>query len=338
MVKKITALTDEQAARFAEWRQKWIDIGLSTEPADFARAEAAALRIYDMCKLARPFVVLRVGSPFAATLAGAMAWKILRGLFADKVASQVASQVRSRVWSQVWSQVESQVESQVASQVASLNFKEASEGFSNYRGAQFWASWGAYISFFKDVMGWENEMLFAFKDDEELMMSCGWGWWHENVLVISDRPRVLRRDAEGRLHGENGPSIAYPDGWSLHHWHGTAVPSEWIENRSSLTPQIALSWENVEQRRAACEMLGWNNILSALDAKIIDADADQEIGTLVEVSLPDAGREKFLRVRCGTGREFALPVPPEMNTALQANAWTYGFDDYKKFFKPEIRT
>ncbi len=99
-----------------------------------------------------------------------------------------------------------------------------------------------------------------------------------------------------------------------------------------------MTWQNIEQRRAACEILGWNAILSALDAKTIDRDGDPQIGELVEVSIPDIGRERFLRVRCGTGREFALPVPPDMKTALQANAWTFGFDDFRQFLKPEIRT
>ncbi len=314
MPKKITAITPEQSARFAEWSKQWIEIGLSTEPADFDRATAAALEAYRICNLKKPIVVLRMGSPFAATVGGAMAWAMLREFFG------------SQVWSQVWSQV------------GSLNLNFISEGVNNDRGAQFWASWAAYVSFFRDVLGWQNETLSAFKIDEDLARSCGWVWWHENVLAISDRPRALNRDAEGRLHCETGPSIAYPDGWALYHWHGTAVPKEWIENRASLTPQAALTWQNIEQRRAACEILGWNAILSALDAKTIDRDGDPQIGELVEVSIPDIGRERFLRVRCGTGREFALPVPPDMKTALQANAWTFGFDDFRQFLKPEIRT
>ena len=73
-------------------------------------------------------------------------------------------------------------------------------------------------------------------------------------------------------------------------------------------------------------MVGWDNILEQLDAKIIDEDDDPMIGTLVEVHLPDMDPERFLRVKCGTGRRFALPVPPDMETALQANAWGYDVD------------
>ena len=45
-MKKITKITPEQASRFGEWAERWIKIGLSTEPADFDRATAAALRAY----------------------------------------------------------------------------------------------------------------------------------------------------------------------------------------------------------------------------------------------------------------------------------------------------
>ena len=100
---------------------------------------------------------------------------------------------------------------------------------------------------------------------------------------------------------------------------------------------MALTWENVEQRRAACEIIGWKNILDVLDATIIDEDMDPMIGTLVEVNIPEIGKEKFLRVMCGTGREFALPVPPEMKTALESNAWTFGMDT-SEFIIPEVRT
>ena len=105
-----------------------------------------------------------------------------------------------------------------------------------------------------------------------------------------------------------------------------SIPAEWIEKKAKLTPKIALSWENIEQRRCACEILGWAKILRELNSKVIDSDEDPMIGTLLEVNIPDIGREKFLQVLCGTGRTFAIPVPPNCKTALEANAWTFGVE------------
>ena len=116
-----------------------------------------------------------------------------------------------------------------------------------------------------------------------------------------------------------------------------AIPGEWVTGQKPKARE-ALNWPNLEQRRAACEIVGWAQILTELDAKVIDQDEDPEIGTLLECVLPDAGKELFLRVRCGTGREFALiATNSRAKTALEAQAWMHNLD-VRSFIKPEIRT
>ena len=85
-------------------------------------------------------------------------------------------------------------------------------------------------------------------------------------------------------------------------------------------------------------MLGWSRILAGLNERTIDRDGDPEIGELVEVNLPDLAQPaKFLRVRCGTGREFAIGIPPHITKALDAQAWCIGLEP-NQFMRPEIRT
>jgi hypothetical protein len=132
-------------------------------------------------------------------------------------------------------------------------------------------------------------------------------------------------DDRGRLHSASGPAIEWRDGWSLSFWHGQNVPHEWITHPEKLDPELALNHENAEMRRCVAEILGWKRVLERLDTRVIDTDPDPEIGQLLEVEL-HGNRERFLKVRCGTGREFVLPVPPEMTRALEANAWTYGLN------------
>ncbi len=158
----------------------------------------------------------------------------------------------------------------------------------------------------------------------------------EFVCFVSERPSLIKRDAEGRLHCDDGPALAFQDGEYLYHHHGVKIPEEWIKDPSSLTPEIALTWENIEQRRAAMEKLGWDKVISSLSPKTIDKDGDPQIGELLEVDLPDSPQSRFLKVLCGTGRTFYLPVPAEMKTALEANAWTY--DLSPEDYTPEIRT
>jgi hypothetical protein len=253
---RIDSLTPEQIAKFGEWSEQWIKIGLSTDPADFDKATEAALRGYQLANLKKPMVVLRMSSPYGATLGGVLAWAMLCEIYPSQVGSQVWSQVGSQVWSQVGAQVRSQVESQVGSQVGSQVESQVrsqvrsqvesqvrsqvesqvgsqvesqvwsqvgAQAYTNSYHGSLYASWGAYISFLRDVCGWSDPVLKRFEIDEALIRNCGWVWWHENVLAISDRPLIINRDDQNRLHCESGPSIAYRDGWSLYHYESVSL-------------------------------------------------------------------------------------------------------------------
>ena len=151
---------------------------------------------------------------------------------------------------------------------------------------------------------------------------------YDTHVFLVRHPKHLRFDDQEQLHHEVGPAIEYVDGTGTYVWHGTMVPDEWIIQKDRPTAREAIQTGNIELRRAAFEIAGWDNIIQQLNYTIIETDPDEEIGTLIEVNAPDIGmnRERFLRVQCGTGRSFSLPVPPNINTALEANAWTYGID------------
>ena len=199
------------------------------------------------------------------------------------------------------------------------------------------AAWQAFYLFCEEigVKYGDDDMKILNAWGAISKSACWWAPW-EGICIISDRPRHVSFDQNGRLHNEKGKSVEFSDGWGIYSWHGVNVPAEWIDSKESLTPTIALKWENLEQRRVACEIVSWARILDELKSKVINADADPQIGTLVEVDLPDSGKERFLRVKCGTGRDFALAVPANMKTALEASAWTYGVDG--NMYKPEVRT
>jgi len=197
------------------------------------------------------------------------------------------------------------------------------------------AGWLSYYEYFKDVCGIRD--CSKLDGLTEYAKHAGWASVYEDVVVIQDRPEHILFDDQDRVHSETDAAIKYRDGTGVYMWHGVRVPAEWITNKSALSAKTALTWENIEQRRAACEIVGWAQVLRELDAKTIDVDDDPMIGTLVEVTIPDVGRERFLKVICGTGREFALPVPPDMTTALGANAWTYDLDG-DTLRKLEVRT
>jgi hypothetical protein len=171
-----------------------------------------------------------------------------------------------------------------------------------------------------------------------LAKSCGWWWPRDELCVISDRPRILRtepvpdEDDELRLHAADGPAVEYPDGWSVHVWHGTRVPS-WVIDEPTVD-RIAVE-RNVEVRRCAIERLGWGTFVDEAGLRLV-GQADDPGNPGCELRLYDlsnvlwrAPARLLLAVngsmeRDGTRRRYGLRVPAWFDDPLDAAGWTYG--------------
>jgi hypothetical protein len=202
-------------------------------------------------------------------------------------------------------------------------------------GGNHWSAWVSYLSFFRVVAKLPIDYS-KWVHYENAAIHGGPRFMHEKFCIVADRTEFIHRDAANLPHRIDGPFCQYRDGIKLYAVHGTTVPAEWIEDRANVDPTLALTHPNIEQRRALCEILGWEKVVSKLSPTVIHEDPDPEMGKLIEVTLPDAGKCRFLRVQCGTGRTFTLPVPVEMKTAREANAWSYGLSAEQ--LNPEIRT
>ncbi len=125
--KTIQELTAKQRARLPEWAKKWVELGLSTEPADRARAEAAVRRAYEVAGREPPTYILWMSNPRDSVLAWALilSWvaeavtqkRISPPIDGAQVSDQVLAQVRAQVSDQVLAQVRAQVRDQVSAQV-----------------------------------------------------------------------------------------------------------------------------------------------------------------------------------------------------------------------------
>jgi hypothetical protein len=211
-MKKITTLTDEQRAKFPQYVEKWIKVGLSTEPADFDRAEEAVREIYKVCELKQPRAILRAASPRDASNKGAE--------FVRKLIIEAGGTVDPN-----------------------------DTGASNYRGGQFWAGWIGYVDFLITECGWDGDTIPKYLLDKALTESVGWVWWHEEVCVIGDRPAQIFRDEQGRLHCEFDKAIKYRDGWGVYSWHGVTVPEKLIMTPELITVAEIEAEQNAEIKR-----------------------------------------------------------------------------------------
>ena len=85
--------------------------------------------------------------------------------------------------------------------------------------------------------------------DNWLILGRSTGWWcpFHNICFCFERPSVLNLDEEGRLHCEDGPAMAFRDGYSLFYYHGEEIPKTVIGNlddadRLSLSTNIG-TWQ-----------------------------------------------------------------------------------------------
>ncbi|WP_410620570.1 DUF6745 domain-containing protein [Amycolatopsis sp. cmx-8-4] len=187
-------------------------------------------------------------------------------------------------------------------------------------------------------------MRFAADDVTQLELwaalarSCGWWWPRENVCVIAERPLVVRTErlpsdyGEARLHNGSGPAMAFPDGWTVHAWHGTRVPP-WVIDAP--TADRITGERNVEVRRCAIEHVGWTAFIEDAGLQLL-ARADDPGNPGSELLLYDSWPEPWraparllLAVngsveRDGTRRRYGLRVPAGFDHPLDAAGWTYG--------------
>lgn len=179
-----------------------------------------------------------------------------------------------------------------------------------------------------------NEMDYVF---ELVEAGCFGIFFKDDILYALPMPTNVCY-TDGRLHNPNGAIMRWLNEDHGYFVNGTKVPMEWITDKKSVKLSTVMTQSNLEIRRAGIEIFGWAAILKELKAVVVDEDGDPLIGTLLEVKLPDVREpQRFCKVLCGTGREFAICVPNTTKTAMEAQAWMKGLS-LKEFKKPEIRT
>ena len=244
-MKRIDALTDEQQARIPEWVERWTAIGLQTGDADWERFERGARAAYQFAGLEPPKRVVHVSSPLVLALAAPIADHLLMRDDAVRVA------VRDAVDVAVGGAVGDAVRDAVDDAVRGAVGEYIRNNWYRYIGGQFWVGgwWygsSAVASYFRDVCGLElpDDIPQRATAYEETAFSACWWWPHREFVMVSDRPTVINRDAQGRLHCETGMAISWPDGWGVWAWHGVRVTEDIIMHPERITGAAVLAETN----------------------------------------------------------------------------------------------
>ena len=301
---------------------EWLKHAFSTDPADRAAAEDAITRLYAL--LGEPPPRFRwVPSPNAALshLQAPQALSMGEPLpLEGRLATRVA-ELRARVRG-----VPPEVRQTVKESVAGLVRTAIPQHFGLHWYGQQDAYWVAGCPQVPEAELWAT-----------LVRSCGWWWPREGVCVVSERPLALRTEQHGsafehRLHCATGPAVVYPDGWAVHVWHGTRVPSWVIEDPTA--DRINAEF-NVEVRRCAIEHLGWPAYIDQAGLRLLSRAPDPG-NPGCELQLYNLPPQKWHRPtrlllavngsveRDGTRRRYGLRVPADFDHPLDAAGWSYG--------------
>ena len=336
-------LTPEQEAEARRFADERIAAQLSTEPVNEPETEALVCQAYQVAGLAPPQGIhwfdgpLQLVAALALPHVGDDVSHHVRATVRDRVDDSLGDCVGHSVWASIsasidanfWLSVEFRVKLPLSVQV-SLSAR-ASMDASIDASVQAYedADTLAFYRFLDEYLA-PNDLHALAHFNERVS-----GYWlgRKETLLVR-RPNVLSRDGAGFLHSATGPCIAYHDGWGFYAWHGARVPERVILAPETLTWMDFLAEPNVEVRRVMLEQMG-EYLVSELGV-VLDSGPR---GTLYEVALPDDPERvaRYVRVQ-GTSTElrYFLRVPPTLQTAAEAVAWTFQVagDDYRPAQEP----
>lgn len=202
-------------------------------------------------------------------------------------------------------------------------------------------SWLSFYAYFYEVLG--VEAAGKLQPLTDLAKAAGWCWFFKGEAVISDRPEYIKKDAQGRLHCEDGPAIRYRDGFAVYAWHGYRIPAklEWaIDRKEDVTADTIRGESNAELRRVLCEITAYKPIYDIATVLSEDKDTNGNPRRLLSVDF-DGDTVRFVEVvngttePDGTRRKFLLGVV-EGETPQMAVAASFGIKP--QFFTEGCRT
>jgi hypothetical protein len=204
------------------------------------------------------------------------------------------------------------------------------------------ASLGVY-EYLRDIAGW-REQTEPLQGLWAIAKSASWVVPHEHVCWIAERPDTLVTDARGRLHCAGGAALGYRDGWSVHAWKGVQVPDWMITHPEWITPfKISDTFEPVLRNTMIDIMTPERFIATGVVACVSKDETGVLWRKLWEHRGVTIGSWSAVEVVNGTPeldgshKRYVLTVPPQMRTAQEAVAWTYGLSA-KQYSRLVLRT
>ena len=319
-MKRIENLTAGQERAMLAYRDEWLAIGRSTEPADRATTERVLYAMYTAIGEKQPYVWWCDGPA-----AGSLVRTVLRANLGDNLGDNLRANLRANLWANLranlWANLRDNLRANLG---ANLEYVDT------------W-SWGSLDAYWIAHYLFPHARLHPMHTDEQMVILNGWAtiarsafWWYtfEGVCFVCDRPTEIHKDERASLHNSSGPSVAFADGWKLYHVHGVEVPGEIIERPDTITVARIDAERNAEVRRVMIELYGADRFLVDGGAQLVHSDGygdlyrreivDDEPLVMVQVINSTAEPD-------GSNKAYWLRVPPDIQTAEAAVAWTFDY-------------
>jgi hypothetical protein len=187
----------------------------------------------------------------------------------------------------------------------------------------------------------ENKQLDIWLEVSRSVFGCA---TYEGICFVCERPTTLTVDAQGRLHNELGPALAFSDGYELYYWHGIQLLPE--DYSKPLEVKRIDNESNVEVRRALIEKYGQAKYLLDSGAEKLHED---DFGVLYRKQL--TGDESIFMVKVvnsspepdGSFKDYFLGIDPKAYRdaskitakAAVASTWRYEGNTEYVFPNPE---
>ena len=155
-----------------------------------------------------------------------------------------------------------------------------------------------------------------FYDELKVLTESGPIWALNEFAIVCERPEVIHKDAQGRLHEEGAMALAYPDGWGIYALWGVRLP-EWavLTKTQEITKDQIFSLKNAEQRAALIRKIGIERFIQLSGANVLNRQGDYE---LLSVALNDQQCRYLKMKNPSVGIWHVEGVPNECETVEQA--------------------
>jgi hypothetical protein len=219
-----------------------------------------------------------------------------------------------------------------------------------------WSAWTSYFEAMRDVLKLELPEFEKYQAWEDAALHGGFRVMHEEFCIVSDFPAEIHKDEQHRPHNDAGPSHRWRDGWSLWYIHGVRVTEQIVMHPETLTVAQIDAEENAEVRRVMLERFGMSRYIIESGSKVqhrddfgllyrreiandeplvmvrvLNATPEPDGSLTTEEAIEIFGGEKVrfqLKIlgwdKPARWKEYWLRVPPNMQTAHEAVAWTFG--------------